>query len=168
MLLTLGRLLREFARLEARVTEFMAHFERTVASFDRASFRGKSLDELLALTHRLRVELMEKWEAPILNDFFVMMAFGSASESARSDRARPGGALWNALVSGEEGIRIDRTDPRAASAWPSACASGRSSRRSPVKGEPTKRSRAFGKQTPSSRRRSIGTSIATATVRWAS
>ena len=112
MLLTLGRLLREFARLEARVTEFMAHFERTVASIDRASFRGKSLDELLALTDRLRVELMEKWEAPILNDFFVMMASGRLRRALAAIAPGQEAALWNVLVSGEEGI--ESTEPTRA------------------------------------------------------
>ncbi|MEO0557154.1 MAG: PEP/pyruvate-binding domain-containing protein [Bacteroidota bacterium] len=43
-----------------------------------------SLDELVSVYRQLERELLTKWDAPLVNDFFAMIAFGLAQKTAES------------------------------------------------------------------------------------
>jgi len=109
MLRTGARVMREIARLDRSVAEFQARFEAEMARYDRASLPKKSLSELVAITEALRADVIEKWQTPIVNDLFVMMASGRLRRLLEKIAGDEAAALWNTLVAGEEGI--ESTEP---------------------------------------------------------
>jgi phosphohistidine swiveling domain-containing protein len=102
-------IVRALSRLDASVVAFNDEFEATVRKIDRATLGGRDFSALMALAEQLRVEAIDRWEAPLVNDNFVMMSSGKLRrilERATPSEAKP---LWNALVAGEEGI--ESTEP---------------------------------------------------------
>ena len=69
-------LLRRFATLDADVVRWLADFHLASGRVERARIAQMPLGELMALVERLRVECLERWSTPIVNDFHVMMASG--------------------------------------------------------------------------------------------
>ena len=106
-------------RLSGDVTRFHAHVETTLAggpALDRAS-----LTELAREYRRLERALLERWNVPIANDFFVMLSFGLLKRAA--ERWCGDASLAPALLAGE------RRDDRAPSPRAPCSASPRSRRR---------------------------------------
>ncbi len=71
-----GRLLRRFATLDREIERFLANFDRVYESVDRKALPDATLSELQQLSVRLYSELLERWEAPNINDWRVMASCG--------------------------------------------------------------------------------------------
>ena len=71
-----AHLLGRFARMDAEIERFLAHFHSVYDALDREALRDASLSELHETSIRLHAELLEKWETPNINDFRVMMISG--------------------------------------------------------------------------------------------
>ena len=97
-----GRMLGRFARMDRMVAGFMAYFERAYASFDRAHLHELDLSALLAEVARAGRELLQRWETPIVNDFYVMIYNGRVAR--RLAAAGLPAELQNRLLAGEPGI----------------------------------------------------------------
>jgi phosphohistidine swiveling domain-containing protein len=77
--LTLGRLLREFARLPGQVQAFQARFEAEYQRFYQLPLATLGAADLLREIEHLNETLLTRWTTPIINDFRVMMAHGAAT-----------------------------------------------------------------------------------------
>jgi hypothetical protein len=77
--LNLGRLLTEFARLPGRVQAFQTRFEAEYQRFYQLPLADLGAAELLREIAHLDQALLTRWTTPIINDFRVMMAHGTAT-----------------------------------------------------------------------------------------
>ena len=82
--LNLSRLLGEFARLPGRVQAFQARFEAEYQRFYQLPLAALSAAELLGEIAHLDQALLTQWTTPIINDFRVMMANGTATRRLAS------------------------------------------------------------------------------------
>jgi pyruvate,water dikinase len=88
------------ARLPRDVVRFHAHVETTLAA--GPDLQRASLVELAHEYRRLERALVERWNVPIANDFFVMLAFGLLKRAA--ERWCGDAALAPALLTGGGGM----------------------------------------------------------------
>lgn len=88
-------LLRAALGLGRMRRRFLARLDRALASRDLAAM---DLDDLSAHYRDLEAALLKRWDAPIVNDFLAMIAFGVASKLAES-WLPPG--LFGHLLSGD-------------------------------------------------------------------
>lgn len=61
-------------------------------------------DELMAYYRALERQLLTRWDAPLINDFFAMIFFGVARKLCQSWCGDSAGTLQNDLISGEGGM----------------------------------------------------------------
>ncbi len=62
------------------------------------------LDELVAEYRKLEVQLLQHWDAPLVNDFFAMIHYGTLRKLCMKWCGDTDGTLHNALVTGGGGI----------------------------------------------------------------
>jgi rifampicin phosphotransferase len=99
-----GRLLREHVRLPREVARFHREIDATLAPLAREEFSGWSPDDLQALYGRLERDLLRRWRAPLVNDFFAMIWFGVLGRLAERWLPDAPPSLVNDLLCGEGGI----------------------------------------------------------------
>lgn len=109
ILRALFHLLRGFRRMDTLVADFRAMFDRTYRSIRRDQLHTLTPGELIAEARRLDTELLDRWTAPILNDFYVMMMNGRVHSTLVAAGFEQPSVLQNNLLSGEEGI--ESTEP---------------------------------------------------------
>jgi pyruvate,water dikinase len=109
MMRTGAIMMRELSRLDKSVDEFQRRIEAEFARYDRASFKTQSFSELMAMIDQLWTDIVERWQTPIVNDIFVMMASGKLRRMLEKMAPEQAASLWNTLVAGEEGI--ESTEP---------------------------------------------------------
>ncbi|HEX6641934.1 MAG TPA: PEP/pyruvate-binding domain-containing protein, partial [Thermoanaerobaculia bacterium] len=93
---------RAFMTLDRDAARFLGTFDARIATIDRASLGTRPLAELMELIAYLRSECIERWVAPIVNDFRVMMAVGRLRRFV--ERAAPGDVegLMQTLLGGAD------------------------------------------------------------------
>ncbi|WP_310599967.1 PEP/pyruvate-binding domain-containing protein [Desulfobulbus sp.] len=79
-------------------------------------------DELVALYRQLEDRLLLRWDAPLINDFFAMIAFGMLSKLCRSWCGDGHGTMQNDLVGGSG--RVVSAEPAKRVAELAACIRG--------------------------------------------
>ena len=72
-------------------------------------FRAMPPHELAALYREMEEKLLWEWKAPIINDFFVMIFYGTLKKLCVSWCGDESGSLQNDLICGEGGI--ESTEP---------------------------------------------------------
>jgi pyruvate,water dikinase len=92
-----------YARLSRRTAAFYARVDAALASPD-PPLEVRRADDLAAYYVSLRRQLLTKWDAPILNDFFTMIFHGLLRDVSTRWCSDAGGALPNALIAGERGM----------------------------------------------------------------
>lgn len=116
-------------RLPRMKADFLARVEAALGAHG-ARLDGLTLDELASVYARLERELLRRWDAPLVNDFFAMIWFGLAGRAA--DAWIGPGALGGLLagdgdvVSAEPARRVRRLAEAAApdAAWTETLLSG--------------------------------------------
>ena len=84
---------------------FMARVEKTIPpKEDWPRLSGKSLSELAAEYRRVEMALLDDWDAPIVNDFLCMMAFGGSRKLLERWAGPEGLALHNDVMIGQGDI----------------------------------------------------------------
>ena len=73
---TLARLLARFSRIDAEVAGFHQSFREAYDEVDRTGLHLYTPAELVDLARHMRATMLERWTAPIVNDFYVMMMAG--------------------------------------------------------------------------------------------
>ena len=104
LLHTSWRLWREHRRLDAEVAAFFARVNEALAPVDGANLDTWSADDLVALYRRLDRELLVHWRAPLVNDFFAMIWFGTLGRLVAKWLPEAEPTLVNDLLVGEGGI----------------------------------------------------------------
>jgi rifampicin phosphotransferase len=108
LLRLVGRSLRNFYHIRRIVTDFQAHFRALYERWSAMDFRAMAPHELAVLYKEMEDKLLWEWKAPIINDFFVMVFYGTLKKLCVS-WCGDASALQNDLICGEGGI--ESTEP---------------------------------------------------------
>lgn len=99
---SMAGLVLALVRLPRQIDRFYARLNTALGTpVDLASMR---LDELTAHYRTLERQLLTRWDAPLVNDFFAMIFYGVLRTLCAKWAGDAGGSLQNDLVSGEGGI----------------------------------------------------------------
>jgi pyruvate,water dikinase len=109
LLRLLSRSVRNFLSIRRIVGDFQAHFRRHYEAWSALDFRAMPPHELAALYGEMEDKLLWEWKAPIINDFFVMVFYGTLKRLCVSWCGDGSGSLQNDLLCGEGGI--ESTEP---------------------------------------------------------
>ena len=90
-------------RLPRTIADFQRRLDAAIGlgSLDPAK---ASLSELAAEYRRIEVSLLDRWDAPIVNDFLCMMAFGASRKLMKRWFGQPGLELHNHVMIGQGDI----------------------------------------------------------------
>lgn len=94
------RMFRNFASIDRLTKEFEANFKKHYDRWSRIDFDALKPHELMQLYYEFEDRVLWSWRAPIINDFFVMIFYGTLKKLT---------PLHNDLLSGEGGI--ESTEP---------------------------------------------------------
>ncbi|SMF74105.1 phosphoenolpyruvate synthase [Pseudobacteriovorax antillogorgiicola] len=109
MILLLMSFLRNFARIDHLVADFLSHFHEQYKSIDRPNLHRLEVSELFKLVQQLTKNLLEQWHTPIINDFFVMMTNGKVHRHLKKAGFDNPDLIQNNLMSGEPDV--ESTEP---------------------------------------------------------
>ncbi|HWM93624.1 MAG TPA: PEP/pyruvate-binding domain-containing protein [Thermoanaerobaculia bacterium] len=109
LLRLVGRSTLNFLRIRRIVSDFQAHFREHYGRWSAMDFRTMPPHELGALYREMEDKLLWQWKAPIINDFFVMIFYGTLKKLCASWCGDEAGSLQNDLIVGEGGI--ESTEP---------------------------------------------------------
>ena len=104
LLRLLVRSTRNFLRIRTIVGEFEGHFKRHYSRWSALDLTAMAPHELMQLYREMEEELLWQWKAPIINDFFVMIFYGTLKKLCVSWCGDDSGSLQNDLICGEGGI----------------------------------------------------------------
>jgi phosphohistidine swiveling domain-containing protein len=93
-----------FRRIHRIVGDFQASFATLYGEWSARDLGAMAPHELLALYRVMEDRLLWNWKAPIINDFFVMVFYGTLKRLAASWCGDASGSLQNDLICGEGGI----------------------------------------------------------------
>jgi pyruvate,water dikinase len=93
-----------FRRIEKVVGDFERHFEKHYSLWSGEDLEGLEPHEVMALYREMEEKLLWQWKAPIINDFFVMIFYGTLKKLCGSWCGDESGSLQNDLICGEGGI----------------------------------------------------------------
>ncbi|NBB80059.1 MAG: phosphoenolpyruvate synthase [Verrucomicrobia bacterium] len=85
--------------LPSMIRDFYAHFDATLKSNPRP-LETMRPDELCAHFHTLEEQLLNRWNAPLVNDFFAMIYFGALRSLTEKWCGDADGTLQNGLLCG--------------------------------------------------------------------
>jgi phosphohistidine swiveling domain-containing protein len=109
LLRLVGRSTRNFFHIRRIVGDFQAHFREHYERWSAMDFRAMPPHELARLYQEMEDKLLWEWKAPIINDFFVMIFYGTLKKLCVSWCGDDSGSLQNDLICGEGGI--ESTEP---------------------------------------------------------
>jgi len=98
-----------FFHIRRIVADFQARFRELYGRWSAMDFRAMAPHELGALYREMEEKLLWEWKAPIINDFFVMVFYGTLKKLCASWCGDASGSLQNDLICGEGGI--ESTEP---------------------------------------------------------
>ncbi|MCB0168828.1 MAG: phosphoenolpyruvate synthase, partial [Anaerolineae bacterium] len=100
---TLTGLIVNYLLLPRRIDAFYDRLNNALGS-ERPDLKQKRPDELVAYYRNLESQLLTRWDAPLINDFFAMIFYGILRQLAEKWCGDTHGTLQNALLSGTGGI----------------------------------------------------------------
>ena len=109
LLRLVGRSTLNFLNIRRIVSDFQAHFRAHYERWSALDFRAMAPHELGALYREMEEKLLWQWKAPIINDFFVMVFYGTLKKLCANWCGDEAGSLQNDLIVGEGGI--ESTEP---------------------------------------------------------
>lgn len=104
-----SRSLRNFLHIRRIVGDFESHFKACYGRWAALDFRQLPPHRLLGLYREMEEKLLWEWKAPIINDFFVMVFYGTLKKLCVAWCGDTAGSLQNDLICGEGGI--ESTEP---------------------------------------------------------
>jgi pyruvate,water dikinase len=93
----------EVARLPRTISRFNTRLTAALAT-DAAAIDGMALSELAAYYRRIEADLLDRWDAPLINDFLCMVAFGASRKLAGRWLGERGPTLHNDVMIGQGDI----------------------------------------------------------------
>jgi phosphohistidine swiveling domain-containing protein len=109
LLRLMGRSAWNFLHIRRIVGDFQSYFRAHYERWSAMDFRAMPPHELAALYREMEDQLLWEWKAPIINDFFVMVFYGTLKKLCVSWCGDESGSLQNDLICGEGGI--ESTEP---------------------------------------------------------
>lgn len=100
---TAAGLLGAYAGLDRSIRAFYARLHRALGE-GRPDLSGRRADELVRYYRELDGQLLHRWDAPLVNDFFAMIFYGLLRSLAVKWCDDEGGTLQNDLIMGEGGM----------------------------------------------------------------
>jgi len=98
------RLWRASRQLPATSAQFRARLDRALKATTPERVATLSLTELAAEYRRIEADLLDRWDAPIVNDFLCMIAFGAARKALEGWAGAEGTAALNDVLIGQGDI----------------------------------------------------------------
>ena len=98
-----GRVKRHNALNKDRIA-FQTYFNNVMKKYEAMDFEKMTLPELLYNYEQFENTLVRKWEAPLVNDFFCMIYFGTLQKLIKTYQLDDNGTLHNDLISGAKDI----------------------------------------------------------------
>jgi pyruvate,water dikinase len=98
------RLWRASRQLPRTAKAFRARLDRALKATAPERVAGLSLTELAAEYRRIEADLLDRWDAPIVNDFLCMIAFGAARKALEGWAGAEGTAALNDVLIGQGDI----------------------------------------------------------------
>ncbi len=98
-----GTLVFEAVRLPRTIRQFYARLDKALAT-DAAAIDAMNLSALAAYYRRIEATLLDRWDAPLINDFLCMMAFGGSRKLAKRWIGPAGLELHNDIMIGQGDI----------------------------------------------------------------
>ncbi|MDQ6824033.1 MAG: PEP-utilizing enzyme [Candidatus Eremiobacteraeota bacterium] len=96
-------LVAHFVTLQRRIDHFYARLQATLGE-KRPDYSNASPAELAAAYRAMEGKLLTHWDAPLINDLFAMIFFGTLSRLCSRWCGDGEGTLQNGLISGEGGM----------------------------------------------------------------
>ena len=106
---TLIHMLSLFRRLPRMMADFYANCDKEFALVDRKRLHTCHYSELFAKLRRLETHVLRQWQAPIINDFYVMMTNGKVQRTLEKAQLDNPTLAQNNLLVGES--EIASTEP---------------------------------------------------------
>jgi pyruvate,water dikinase len=100
---TVFGLLANHVLLEGKIRAFLARLDDALR-LDGVPLENRRPDELAAAYRTLQNQLLTRWDAPLINDFFAMIYFGVSRQLVTSWCGDPDGTLQNDLITCQGGI----------------------------------------------------------------
>jgi pyruvate,water dikinase len=97
-------LLREAIRLKATARSFRVRLDRALAATSPERLQAMPLTALAAEYRRIESDLLDRWDAPIVNDFLCMIAFGASRRMLEKWLGEDGLQIQNDLLIGQGDI----------------------------------------------------------------
>ncbi len=91
-------------RLPKMRRTFTAEFESVMKKFDAIDFNACDAWQLMRLYKEFEQTLLEKWKAPLVNDFFAMIYYGTLQKLVVKYKIDESGTLHNDLLCGARDI----------------------------------------------------------------
>jgi pyruvate,water dikinase len=104
LLRLLFRSARNFIRIRKIVDGFQRHFDRHVSRWRAMDLASMRPERIMALYQEMDDAILWNWKAPIINDFFVMVFYGTLKKLCTSWCGDEAGTLQNDLLCGEGDI----------------------------------------------------------------
>ncbi len=103
------RSLGNFLRIRSLTAGFQSNFERHYRRWEAMDFDGLQPHEAMEVYREMEARLLWNWRAPIVNDFYVMIFYGTLKKLCARWCGDAKGSLQNDLICGEGGI--ESTEP---------------------------------------------------------
>jgi pyruvate,water dikinase len=100
---SLGALVRQYFGLPRSIRRFYIRLERALGS-TRPDLKPLQPDELAACYRDLERQLLRRWDAPLVNDFFAMIFYGVLRKLVETWCGDHSSTLQNDLLCGEGGM----------------------------------------------------------------
>ena len=104
LLALVARMLYRFMCLKRLVPAFNNHFNHYYTRWSSMNFRRHSPHELMQLYLDMETNLLRNWKTPIINDFYVMVFYGTLKACCKKWCGDGNGTLQNNLICGEGDI----------------------------------------------------------------
>lgn len=104
-------LVEQAVRLPRTAADFRKRLDRALAATTHEKLSSMAPTELAAEYRRIEAELLDRWDAPIVNDFLCMIAFGASRKVLERWLGRDGLEIHNDLLIGQGDI-VSARPPR--------------------------------------------------------
>lgn len=103
------RMLIQFSTLDRRVARFRSNFQVLYDKWEAMDFDAMAPHELMAVYREMETRLLWNWQAPIINDFYVMIHYGLLRKYCHDWCDDESQSLQNDLICGNGDI--ESTEP---------------------------------------------------------
>ncbi|MEO6636976.1 MAG: PEP/pyruvate-binding domain-containing protein, partial [Ginsengibacter sp.] len=99
-----ARMYSRYRSLPQKRTEFFALVNKTIHDYKKVDFAKKNAFELMHLYLAFEKKLLNEWKAPLLNDFFAMIAYGTLQKRCEKYKLSANPNIHNDLLCGSSDI----------------------------------------------------------------